>query len=58
MEDVLESLDQLRDSCTRSLSQIKDLTGKLRLIQRDQRTSQRGLQTVRHTLQSLQGIRF
>lgn len=58
LEDVLESLDQLRDSCTRSLSQIKDLTGKLRLIQRDQRSSQRGLQTVRHTLRSLQGIRF
>ncbi|WP_050025394.1 hypothetical protein [Verrucomicrobium sp. BvORR034] len=58
LEDVLESLDQLRDSCTKSLSQIKDLTGKLRLIQRDQRSSQRGLQTVRHTLRSLQGIRF
>jgi DNA polymerase III sliding clamp (beta) subunit (PCNA family) len=58
LEDVLESLDQLRDSCTKSLSQIKDLSGKLRLIRRDQRSSQRGLQTVRHTLRSLQGIRF
>jgi DNA polymerase III sliding clamp (beta) subunit (PCNA family) len=58
LEEALDLVEALRDACSKTLSQIKDLTGKLRLIQRGQRSSEREMQSVRHTLRTLQGVRF
>lgn len=58
LDDVLESLVQLRESLTLGLQTLRDLATKVKVVQREQRACQREYQNVRHTLRSLQGIRI
>lgn len=58
IDDVLQMVDVIREGCLRSAGQLKDLSGKLRLIQRGQRSSEREMQSFRQTLRSLQGVRL
>jgi len=58
LDDVLESLVQLRESLTLGLQTLRDLATKVKVVQREQRANQRKYQNVRHTLRSLQGIRI
>ena len=58
LDDVLESLVQLRESLTLGLQTLRDLATKVKVVQREQRANQREYQNVRHTLRSLQGLRI
>jgi hypothetical protein len=58
IDEVLQLVDIVREGCLRGATQLKDLSNKLRLIQRGQRTSEREIQSFRQTLRSLQGVRI
>jgi DNA polymerase III sliding clamp (beta) subunit (PCNA family) len=57
-EDVLQLVDSLREVYAGGMAQLKDLSLKLRLLQRGHKTSEREMQSVRHTLRSLQSVRL
>lgn len=58
IEAALELANTLRDSFQQGLNQIRDLSMKLRLIQREQRTNSREFNSVRSTLRSLQAVKL
>ena len=58
IEDALELIDTLRDSFQKGVLQLKDLGTKLKLIQREQKSSEREIQSVRTTLRTLQSVRL
>ena len=58
IDDVLQMVDGIREGCLQSAGKLKDLSNKLRLIQRGQRSSEREMHSFRQTLRSLQGVRL
>ena len=58
IEDALQTVDALKDSFQNGITTLKDLSTKLKQIQRDQKTSAKDLQQFRSTLRSLQSVKL
>lgn len=58
IEDALDLIDSLKESLQDGLTGLKDLSSKLKLIQREQKTTEREFQSIRSTLRSLQSVKF
>ncbi len=58
LEEVMEQTQQLRELLQNGLQHAKELTGKLRFLQREQKSSDREVQTVRSRLRFLQGLKI
>ena len=58
MEDALDLLYALRESFIEGVAGLKDLSAKLKLIQREQKANEREIQSARSTLRSLQKVKL
>jgi len=58
IEEAIETILKLRDKFQDGMNQLRDLSLKLKFIQREQKTSSREFNTVRTTLRSLQGLKI
>lgn len=58
LETALDQVDQLRASVRGLLANLTQLNDSLRQALRDQRTGDKDLQNLRHTLRSLQSVRI
>ncbi len=58
LDEALELIDSLKDFLQDGLTGLKDLGSKLKLLQREQRTTEREFQSVRTTLRSLQNVKL
>ena len=58
IEDALELIDSLKDSLQYGLTGLKDLSSKLKQIQREQKVTEREFQSIRSTLRSLQSVKI
>jgi DNA polymerase III sliding clamp (beta) subunit (PCNA family) len=58
MDEALNLCNLLRDRFQDGLNQIRDLANKLKLLQREQKTSAREMSSVRSTLRTLQGLKL
>ncbi|MES2573196.1 MAG: hypothetical protein V4710_24445 [Verrucomicrobiota bacterium] len=58
IDEALALIDILKDSFQQGLAGLKDLSGKLKLLQREQKVNEREVQAVRSTLRSLQGMKL
>lgn len=58
IDTVLEVVEDLRESLTVNLADLKSVTGKLKQIQRDQKSTEREMQSFRQTLKTLQGVKL
>lgn len=57
LDQCIEELDTLKESLQKDVSSITSLKAKLKLIQREQKTSAKELTTIRQTIKSLQGLK-
>lgn len=57
-EEVIDLTLLLRDKLTEGFNLLRELSLKLKAINRDQKTSARELNSVRSTLRSLQGLKL
>ena len=48
----------MKDSLQEGLIGLKDLGGKLKLLQKEQKTTEREFQSIRSTLRSLQSVKL
>lgn len=58
IEEALELIDSLKESIQDGLAGLKDLSSKLKLIQREQKSTEREFQSIRSTLRSLQNVKI
>ncbi len=58
VEEALQVVEELRGTFGSGLTRLRDLSAKLRQIQRGQKTNDRELRSVRQTLKVLQGVRL
>ena len=58
IDEALELIDTLKISLQDGLTGLKDLSGKLRTMQKEQKTTDREFQTIRSTLRSLQSVKL
>lgn len=58
MEEVIEMVAQIREKLFEPLNQLRDLSLKLKLINREQKSNSKEFNTVRSTLRSLQGLKI
>lgn len=58
IEEALALCSTLRDRFQEGLNQIRDLGGKLKLVQREQKSSAKEMSSVRSTLRTLQGLKL
>lgn len=55
---VLDVIEDLRESLTTNLADLKSVTARLKQIKREQKAGEREMQSVRQTLRSLQGVKL
>jgi DNA polymerase III sliding clamp (beta) subunit (PCNA family) len=58
VDQILEMIDDIRESLVTNLSDLKSITGKLKQIKRDQKSVEREMESFRHTLKSLQSVKL
>ena len=58
IEEAIDLTHSLRDRFQDGVNQMKDLSLKLKLIHREQRTNSRELNSIRSSLRSLQGLKL
>lgn len=58
LDDAIAMVEGLKDTLQTSLTGLKELSLKLKSVQRDQRTSARELQSFRSTLRTLQNVKL
>ena len=58
IEEAIDATNSLRDLFQNGLNQLRDLNGKLKSINRDQRTHSREHNALRASLRSLQGLKI
>lgn len=58
IDSVLDTIEDLRESLTANLTDLKSVTGKLKQIKRDQKIAEREMQTFRQTLRGLQSVKL
>lgn len=58
IEEALALCSTLRDRFQEGLNQIRDLGSKLKLVQREQKSTAREMSSVRSTLRTLQGLKL
>ena len=58
LDEALEVVETLKTSCRDALVGLKDLAAKLKAAQKEQKTAEREVQTVRSTLRSLQSMKL
>src|SRR5207302_97544 len=58
LEKALEQIESVKGSYREAIRGLNDLTDTLKQVQRDQRTSERDVQSVRTTLEKLQGVKL
>ena len=58
LDEVLGLTLQIRDTFNAGFSQLRELSQKLKLIHREQKSSTREFSTLRSTLRSLQGLKL
>ncbi len=58
IEDALQTVDALKDSFQNGITTLKDLSAKLKQIQREHKTNAKDLQQFRSTLRTLQSVRL
>ena len=58
LDQCLEELDALKESLQENVSSITSLKAKLKLIQREHKTSAKELATVRQSIKSLQNVKL
>lgn len=58
MEEAIDLTLKLRDTLNAGFNMLRDLSGKLKLINREQRTNAKEFGAVRSTLRSLQSLRI
>ena len=57
LDEALEVVETLKTSFQEALAGLKDLAAKLKAVQKEQKASDREVQTDRSTLRSLQGLK-
>ena len=57
-EEAIDMTLLIRDKLNEGFNMLRDLSLKLKAINRDQKTSAREFNTVRSTLRSIQGLRL
>ena len=57
-DEPLEVVETLKSSCQDALAGLKDLGAKLKAVQKEQKTAEREVETVRSTLRSLQSMKL
>jgi len=58
MDDVLKDIDTIRDSLGATFGLLRSVSGKLKLLQKEQKASVKEVQQVRQTLKSLQAVKL
>ena len=58
IEEAIDLTIKIRDTFQNGLNQLRDLNGKLKSINRDQRTSSKEFTSLRSTLRSIQGLKL
>ena len=58
VEEAIDLTLQIRDKFNDGFHQLRDLSMKLKLINREQKTNTREFNSVRSTLRSLQGLKL
>lgn len=58
MEEAIDMITQIRDKLIEPLNQLRDLSLKLKSINREQKSNSKEFNTVRSTLRSLQGLKI
>jgi chromosome segregation ATPase len=58
LDEALEAVETLKTSCQDALAGLKDLAAKPKAAQKEQKTAEREVQTVRSTLRSLQSMKL
>ena len=58
MEEAIDMTLLIRDKLNEGFSLLRDLSLKLKVINRDQKASAREMQSVRSTLRSIQGLKI
>lgn len=58
IEEAIELIDSLKESLQDGLTGLKDLSGKLKQLQREQKSAEREFQSIRSTLRSLQNVKL
>ena len=58
IDTVITEFETMKDWIQQQLAGLKAITGKLKTIQREHKSSSKELQTVRQTLKSLQGLKL
>jgi DNA polymerase III sliding clamp (beta) subunit (PCNA family) len=57
-EDVISDIESLRESLAEKVGNLKALGSKVKLLQREQKSSMKEIQSVRQTLKSLQSVKL
>ena len=58
IDEALALCSTLRDRFQEGLNQIRDLGSKLKLVQREQKSTAKEMSSVRSTLRTLQGLKL
>ena len=58
LDQCLEELDALKESLQEKVSSLSSLKAKLKLIQREHKTSAKELATIRQSIKSLQNVKL
>ncbi len=58
IDSVIEAIEDLKESLTTNLADLKSVTSRLKQIKREQKANEREIHSVRQTLRSLQGVKL
>ncbi|RYD84728.1 MAG: DNA polymerase III subunit beta [Verrucomicrobiaceae bacterium] len=58
IEEALELIDALKDSFQDNIAALKDLSSKLKAVQKEQKTTEREFHSIRSTLRTLQSVKL